>query len=177
MTIIHKDFTFLSSIHFEGKFMVNLFEMSATMTVHTENVADQNIAIQRMQYFISEQIEDCIFINEKEKDAIEKYQELNIKTCVIPEEPYDQIVGLILINKCNAIMEGKIIVEEIVFGSKLSNQIKFNISSEEAIVEYPEKIWYNDPTLSISNKKKKGKIVPLFGSNTWAELNLTYQEK
>jgi hypothetical protein len=54
---IHKDFTFLSAVHFENKYMVNLYEMSALMIVETENSKNQNIAIERITYFLNNTIE------------------------------------------------------------------------------------------------------------------------
>lgn len=176
-TRIQKDFTFLSCIHFENTFMVNCYEMFAMMTVETDDVREQNVAIERMNYFLTNQIEDCIFINEKDTDAVEKYRSAGLKTCLVPEDPYDQIIGIILINKCNAIMEGRIIVDEIVFGSKLSNLIKFNINIEDASEEYMGKHWWNDPSLSLQTKKKKEKIVSLFDQNNWDKIELTWKAK
>lgn len=174
---VYKDFTFLSSVHFEGKFMVNLYELSASMSVITEDVREQNIAIERMNYFLGSHIEDCIFVNEKETEAIEKYNNAGIKVALTPEDPYDQIVGLILLNKCNAIMEDRMVVNSILFGSKLSNLIKFQISDEEAAAEYPGKHWWNSAALTMQNKKKKDKIVSLFEKDNWVELDLTWKEK
>ena len=75
-------------------------------------------------------------------------------------------------------MEGRIHMSDIVFGSKLSNLIKFNLSSEMAINEYPEKKWYNDSSLNTHSKKKKDKIVKLFDSkNDWADLELIWPKK
>ncbi len=159
---IAKDFTFLAAIHFENRFMVNLYEMNAKMEVQTEDGRQQNVAIERMNYFLSNYIEDCIFVHDVEKDAIEKYTAAGLKVCTIPQEPFDQIVGMILLNKCNAIMEGRIILTDIVFGSKLSNLIKFDIEYEIAKLEYPGKYWYNDSALNVKNKGKKDKIISLF---------------
>lgn len=172
---IHKDFTFLAAIHFEKKFMLNLYELSAQMEVLTENVREQNIAIERMNYFLGTYIEDAIFIEDTEKEAIQNYNNAGIKTCVIPEEPYDQIIGMILVNKCNAIMENRIVINQIIFGSKLSNLIKFSIDGEVSKLEYPENNWYNKNTLTVTEKGKKDKIVNLFDKNTWAELGLTWK--
>lgn len=172
---IQKDFTFLAAIHFEKKFMLNLYELSAQMEVLTENVREQNIAIERMNYFLGTYIEDAIFIEDTEKEAIQNYNNAGIKTCIVPEEPYDQIIGMILINKCNAIMENKIVINQVIFGSKLSNLIKFNIDGEVSQLEYPENAWYNKNTLSVTEKGKKDKIVNLFDKNTWAELGLTWK--
>lgn len=172
---IEKDFTFMTAIHFEKKYMVNLYELHAKMEVMTEDAREQNIAVERMNYFLSNHIEDIIFVQNTEKEAIQNYTNAGMKVCIIPEEPYDQIIGMLLINKCNAIMEGRIVVNEIVFGSKLSNLIKFNISGELAKLEYSEDNWYNKSSLSFTDKNKKEKIVTLFDKNNWAQLELTWK--
>lgn len=177
-TRITKDFTFLSSLHFQDKYMVNLYEMNASMIIETFDQVEQNIAIERMNYFLSDVLEGCIFIQDTELEAMEKYSNAGLKIVSVPEEPYDQIIGLLLLNKCNAIMENRIHLSDIIFGSKLSNLIKFDLSSEMAINEYPEKKWYNDSSLNTHSKKKKDKIVKLFDSkNDWADLELTWPKK
>ena len=138
---IQKDFTFQTAIHFNGKFMVNLYEMDAKMEIFTEDTREQNIAVERTIHFLTTVIEDCLFISAEDKEAIAKYSAAGIKVCVLPEEPYDQIIGLILLNKCNAIMEDKIVLTDMLFGSKLSNLIKFELNHEVAKAEYPEKNW------------------------------------
>ena len=174
---IEKDFTFLTSIHFEDKFFVNLYEMKAYMQILTENAIEQNIAIERLNYFLGEYIDSAVLVKESEEDAINKYRAAGLKICTTPEEPFDQIVGMILINKCNAIMEGRIVMSDITFGSKLSNLIKFNIDHETAAAEFAGKYWYNKPTLSLHNKTKKDKIVNLFEQNDWKDVGLTWKEK
>ncbi len=179
-TRVTKDFTFLSSLHFDNRFMVNLYEMNASMIIETFDVQEQNVAVERMNYFITSVLEDCIFVNQEEKDAIQKYSEAGMKVVEVPEDPYDQILGLLLLNKCNAIMEDRVHVTDIIFGSKLSNLIKFELTSEMSINEYPGKFWWNDPSLStVSKGKKKDKIVKLFDHNTtdWANLELTWTKK
>jgi len=173
---IEKDFTFLTSIHFENKFFVNLYEMKAYMQILTENAVEQNIAIQRLDYFLTDYIDSAVLIKETEEEAINKYRTAGLKICTTPEEPYDQIVGMILINKCNAIMEGRIVMSNMTFGSKLSNLIKFNIDQEIAAAEFAGKYWYNKHNLSLQNKtSKKDKIVNLFEQNDWKDVGLTWK--
>lgn len=177
MSEIIKDFTFLSCVHFDKRFMTNLYEMSASMSVETDNIHEQNVAIERMNYYLTHYLDDSVFVCDTETTAIDNYKNAGIKPCIIPEEPYDQVVGLILLNKCNAIMENRIIIEDMVFGSKLSNLVRFKIDIETAVNEYSGKFWYNDHNLSSEKKKTKTKIVSLFGNNTWEELNLTWKAK
>lgn len=177
---VHKSFTFQSAIHFEDRFMVNLYEMDAIFEIYTEDTREQNIAIERVTHFLGAEIEDCLFISIEEKDMINKYSAAGIKVCTIPEDPYDQIIGLVLLNKCNAIMEGKIVMTEIILGSKLSNLIKFELNHEVAAAEFDGKNWYNDSSLRMVDKfSKKDKIVNLFDHkyDSWEDLGLTWEEK
>lgn len=179
-TRVSKDYTFLSSIHFDNRFMVNLYEMNISMVIQTFDMLEQNIAIERVNYFISTILEESIFINNKEVEFIEKYNNAGLRCCLIPEDPFDQIIGLILMNKCNAIMEDRIHITDMIFGSKLSNLIKFELTSEMAINEYPGKYWWNDNTMSTASKpKKKDKIINLFDNkdNDWANLELIFIKK
>ena len=176
---IQKNFTFQAAIHFENRFMVNLYEMDTKMEIYTEDTREQNIAVERITHFLGSVIEDCLFVSINEKDAINKYSAAGIKVCTIPEDPYDQIIGLILMNKCNAIMEGKIVMTEILFGSKLSNLIKFELNHELATIGFDGKHWYNEPTLITADKfSKKDKIVNLFDHkyDSWEDLDLTWKE-
>ncbi len=159
--------------------MVNLYEMDTKMEIYTEDTREQNIAVERVTHFLGSVVEDCMFISIEEKEAINKYNNAGIKVCTIPEEPYDQIIGMILLNKCNAIMEGKIVMNEILFGSKLSNLIKFELYHEVAKLEFDGKHWYNEPTLVMADKfSKKDKIVNLFDHkfDSWEDLGLTWEE-
>jgi hypothetical protein len=77
-------------------------------------------------------------------------------------------------------MEERIIMTDIVFGSKLSNLIKFELSNETAEAEFSGNHWWNTSTMCVQiQKNKKDKIVNLFDhkSDDWAELELTWTGK
>lgn len=181
-TRIQKDFTFMAAVHFNNKFMVNIYEMSAAMAIISMDSANQNTAIERVNYFLNNFIEDCIFINESCKDEIEKYCKAGLKICAIPADPYDQVVGLILLNKCNAIMEDRVVISDLMFGSKLSNLVRFELDLETAQTQFSGNKWWNNSSLCTENaldcekKVKKDKIVKLFDHklNEWSNLELTW---
>lgn len=177
---IHKNFTFQAAIHFNNRFLINLYEIDTVMEIFTEDAREQNIAVERITHFLGSVVEDCLFASINEKESIIKYTNAGIKVCTVPEDPYDQIIGLILLNKCNAIMEGKIVMTDMIIGSKLSNLIKFELNHEVAKAEFDGKHWYNDSTLCMMDKfSKKDKIVNLFDHKyeTWEDLDLTWTER
>lgn len=176
MSKIQKDFVFESAIHFEEKFRINFYEMTVMMEVITDDQREQNIAIERINYYLSDIIDNCIFVNEKEKKAIENYEQAGIRVVQLPEDPFDQIIGVLLILKLNAIMENKLTITEIIFQSKLTAGIKFHTYVEETET-YKGKFWWTDSSTSYKPKSKKEKVVRLFDNESWSELGLTWQSK
>jgi len=176
---IIKDIAFFAGVHFENSFMINLYECDMGMLVHTDDVREQRVAIERIMHFVTNHLTNSLIIAQQEKDAIQKYEAAGHRLCIVPEEPYDQILGLVLLNKFNSIMEGKVEIIDITFGSKLSDYIKFQISKEEAEEMYPSKAWYNSPNVDMKDvpKKKRDKVVKLFEPDEWEQNDLTWKEK
>ncbi len=171
---IEREFEFLSAIHFEGSFLINNYTLTLFMTVETEEHYEQLIAIERINHFLNSSVDSAIFVQDTEKKAIEKYEKAGLNVLVIPEEPYDQIIGLVLLSKLNAIVENRLAITGITFKSKLSSNIKFHSPIEET-EEFAGNHWWNDNTLRTKNINKKDKVVRLH-ETTWTELGLSWKE-
>lgn len=153
------------------------------MEVETESIREQNVAMERIKYFLNECLENGIFVQDNEHKVIEKYSTCGFKVCTVPEEPYDQIITLLLLTKLNSITEGRLVITDMTLGSRISDDVKFicDIESPRGPLESPG--WWTDSGTSIADpiKKsvKKDKIVKLFKtpSTDWAEYNLVWKEK
>ena len=86
-TRISRDFDFLSAVYFEGNFLLNSYNVSLTFTVETDSIHEQNIAMDRIKFFVNQQLENCVFVQDTETKIIEKYQHAGLKVCCLPEEP------------------------------------------------------------------------------------------
>ena len=181
-TRIQRDFTFQAGVYFQEQFYMNVYDMTLSMSVETDNLYEQNIAISRIKCFLAECLENSIFVQDSEKKVIDKYRAADLKVSSLPEEPYDQIICLALICKLNAILEGRLIVDEIEFGSDLSDEVRFTHYIDDSIGPFEKEGWWRDSGTSINdfNKlNKKEKIVKLIknGQNDWAEFGLLWKEK
>jgi hypothetical protein len=174
---IEKEFTFLAGVYFEETYMMNLYSMMLYIDILTDSDKEQLTAIERIHYFLHNYVEHSLFISEEHKTQINNFEKAGMTTLIVPEEPYDQIVGLILLRKLNAITEGRIVVSEIKFSSKLSADIRFHNFAEQA-EEFDEIAWYNDSTLSIQStpkKTKKDKIVKFDELDDWNTVGLVWK--
>ena len=181
-TRIEKDFYFQTAVHFEGKFYINSFELTLSMLVETESIREQNVAMDRATYFLMEMLQNSILVYTHDVDAITKYKAAGIKVCEIPEEPYDQIVAMVLLLKLNAIMENRLQITDLVLTSSLSEGIRYNTVSEvaESIIPGNQSHWWRKPTICLSNEEctaSPDNVVKLFDDRDWNELGLSWKEK
>ena len=182
-TRIEREFSFQAGVYFKEEYLMNLYTITLYMEVETESIREQNVAMERIKYFLSDCLENCFFVQDTEHKVIEKYNSCGFKVCTVPEEPYDQIITLLLLTKLNSITEGRLIITDMTLGSRISDEVKFicDIESPRGPLESPG--WWTDSGTSISDPIKKSvrkdKIVKLFKTPTtdWAEYNLVWKEK
>ena len=179
-TRISRDFDFLAAVYFEGNFLINNYSVSLTFTVDTDSIHEQNIAMDRIKFFVNQQLENCVFVQDTEAKIIEKYQNADLKVCCLPEEPYDQIITVILLYKINAICEGRLIATDIQLNSMLSDDVGFLYDIDDLTNQHPYKNgWWTDSSTTITSNVsgKKEKIVKLVKKTDWANLGLDWKEK
>lgn len=180
-TRIEKDFFFQAAVRFEKQFLLNMYELTVSMLVETEDSREQNIAIERLNYFLHNILENSVFIIHTDTEAIENFEKAGLKVCTTPEEPFDQIISMLLILKFNAIMEDKLFITDMILGSKLSDGIKFSMVPEVAESIYKDENWYNNPCMNTKHShkqtKRKDKVVKLFDVNDWVDIGLGWKDR
>jgi hypothetical protein len=178
-TRIEKDFCFQTGLYFDGKFHINIYDITASMLVETDSMKEQNIAMERAMYFLHEIVQGSVLVDSLNRDIIKKYQNVDLRVCELPEEPYDQILAMVLMLKLNSIMEDRLKITDLVIGSSLTDGVRFNIVSEVAESTFSGKHWWNSPCLSINNIDANAgdhsKVIKLF-SDDWVNLGLTWRE-
>jgi hypothetical protein len=161
---ISKKFIFQAAIHQEETFMVNNYELELFMDVTTEDIDQQNTAMDRIRYFLDICLDSCIFVDMHDAKAIDMYLKANMKVCPLPDEPFDQVIAAVLISKINTITEKHMFLEEIKIRSRLCDDVYFYVSyEEEAEFHHLKDVWWTDnsPSISTIKKTKKEKVVEL----------------
>ena len=181
-TKIEREFAFQAGVYFEGEFLMTVYDILLKMEVDTASIKEQNIAMDRIHYFLHECLGNSIFVQDSEKKAIEKYLQADIKVCTLPDEPYDQIITILLLMKLNAITEGKLHITEISLRSGLSDDVKFVYDIDTAINHpFGNRGWWSDYSTSISDlgkTNKKDKIVRLIKNHSdWSGVGLDWEQK
>lgn len=180
-TRIEKDFYFQTAVHFEGKFYVNSYDLTLSILVETDSIREQNIAMDRTNHFLSSVIQNSILVQSSDNETIQKYRSIGLKVCELPEEPYDQIFSMVLIQKLNAIMEGRLKITDMILGSILSDGVRFTVVSEIAEAVLSGNHWWNKSTICLNDDEAQGEnkdnVVKLFDDTHWVDIGLSWKEK
>lgn len=173
---IQRSFDFMAGVHFGTEMYTNLYEFDASFNVEAESIEEQNIALERIKFFLEECVQHSIMVSDTETEVIEKLLNADIRVCTLPEEPYDQIIGIMLMNKLNSIAEGRLVITDISITSRLSDGVICFHSIEENMGPFKLGGWWDDNTTTITDVKQKGKKVIKLKKNNfdWSELDLNW---
>ena len=176
--IIERDFSFQAGVYFNNTVLFNLYDFTVQMEVDTDDIREQNVAMDRIKYFVYECLDGVIFIQDIEDKAIEKFMDCGFRICQLPDEPYDQVIGLLILYKFNAICESKLLMTDIVFTSKLSDGVKFKENVATALNTFKNTGWWAQNNCNYNKIKtsKKDKVVKLVSKNDWNDLGLSWHE-
>ena len=97
---LKKKFDFASGMVYQKKFLINLYSIELKMVTATNNPTEQNIAYERIHYWIDSVLNDGVLIAD-DSELISAYRETGQRLITLPTDPVDQIIGFILFSKFN----------------------------------------------------------------------------
>lgn len=169
-----------AGIWFDDSLQINNYKIHLNLLTNTSNHDDHVVALGRINHFIYQELTNTVFIHDVHQEQITKLTEAGIKTTVLPEVPIDQIIGLALFNKLNAICEKRIIVTELSVQSLLGDNVQYLHNNEETAGPFFDNGWWNDPTpvhCSRVSQRGKQKIIKLARTFSWDDLKFSWADE
>jgi hypothetical protein len=176
---ISKEYSLLTSIYYADNILNNYYSISLGMLTNTESNKEQNIAVGRINSYFQDIIQSGVFIEEKEKEQIHQLHNAGIKTIILPEQPFDQIIATMLFCKLNAICEDRLLVTDITVTSSAGDGVRYIFDAEDAFGEFSNDGWWNDPNPSWCEHTKdnpSGKVIKMDRKLTWKDIDLEWEE-
>jgi hypothetical protein len=175
---IRHSMTFTAGIYYAGETCMNNYVLTLSMITHSTEAASHNVAFERLKYFVYNCLDSTIFINQEHEDQCARLANAGLSVTTLPGDPVDQLIGLMLYYKLNAIMEDRIIVEETEISSSLGENMVY-LHSENEITDIgivPD--WWATADTAHNDLVLIGtdKIVSMHGNTVWRELDLTWPE-
>jgi hypothetical protein len=172
------DLEFLAGIYYDDCLQLNSYDVSINMLTKTQDAASTNIAMERLKAFVFDTLNNTVFINQNNMHRAEFLQIAGINVTTLPEEPVDQIIGMMLYYKLNAIMEGRIAIPSLDISSKLGDGVWYQHDEEDSSGPFATHGWWHDASIqheAIESEEPSDNIVKVI-STGWYEMGLEWPE-
>lgn len=169
---------FTAGVYYGGEMRMNHYTSVIHMTTNSTDAADHNVAFERIKYFVYNCLDSAVFINGEEQEQCQRFAEAGIKAVTMPGDPVDQLIGLMLYYKLNAVMEDRIIVDETEISSLLGeNMVYLHSDNETTDVGEPPAWWSNtEPCYNDFVTVSADKVVAMHATSAWRDLDLAWTE-
>jgi hypothetical protein len=175
---IQYNLEFPGAVYFEEQLQLNFYQVNLSMITNTSNRFKIHVAMERLRCFVNSELANAVYINQNQQDLAEVMQMLGMNMVTLPEDPIDQIVGLMLYCKLNAIMEDTITVTSVDISSSLGDDVWYQHDEEDSIGPFVADGWWHEPTVAHNNLKlvdTDAKIVEV-RPNGWQEYGLMWPD-
>ena len=172
------DCDFLAGIYWEDQLQINSYSISIRLLTASKDAANTNIAMERLKYFVYGALESTVFVNQDNAERAEMLSIMGVNITTLPEEPVDQIVGMMLYYKLNAIMEGHMIISGLDISSSLGDNVWYMHDEEDNAGPFAKDGWWHKA--SVQHQTLELEIIPdnvvKVHSTGWHELGLDWPE-
>ena len=164
---------FTAGVHYHERMVMNNYMLKVFMITNTTVAENTTIAFERLKYFIAE-LDSTVFVNSEEQLACQQYIDAGIKITTLPVDPVDQIIGVMLFHKLNAIMEDRIIMVETELSSVLGDSMVYIHSENETAENLVISDWWMTADLVHCDTDliDNDKILAIHQAGAWRELDL-----
>lgn len=171
----------LAGFWWNNELTFNHYKIKVDMLTVTPDVVEQNIAFLRLRHIIEETLDSVIFINQSETDAIEKFTQANLRLALVPEDPVDQIIGMLLHSKLSAVMEEKILIRSLQVSSVKGDDVEYYQDDLEYNPFFKTAGWWgdrspDDPQNTGSADPMQHNLSLIAADRRWREIGLGWDE-
>ena len=172
------DIEFLAGIYYDNQLQMNSYSASLSLVTRTKDTKSTNVAMDRLKAFVYGELESTVFINQNYHEHAEMMQIMGANVTTLPEEPVDQIVGMMLYYKLNAIMERRMEIVQLDISSRLGDGVWYMHSEDDLSGPFAQDGWWHQSSLQhntldpVDAEINVVKVVP----NAWMEYGLIWPE-
>ena len=170
---------FTAGIFYRDELQMNNYMVTLSMLTNSLDGKINNIALDRIKYFIYTEIESSIFINSADTERCAKFIDAGLKITTIPDTPVDQLIGIMLYHKLSAITEDRLLVEEIEISSSLGEGLIYVHGEHENVDELAIPDWWKSVDLVHGDPEliDNDEIVTLANLTVWRDLDLAWPDE
>jgi len=172
------DLHFNAGVYYNGNTILNNYSLRLWMITNTEQAEDQNTAFERMKYFVYNHVDNTMFIDRDEQEQCARFLQAGLSITTMPGDPVDQLIGIMLYHKLNAIMEQRMNVVETELSSSQGQAMTYLHSEGENTLGVEPPTWWISADLSHSDfaLPESEKVVSMQTTTAWRDLDLAWSD-
>lgn len=174
---LKKTYQYSAIQHIDDVAGITDFNVILEFYTAVEDSRIQNIALARVDHFFYEILQDSVIIGSSYKDAIKAYRAAGLCVVDLPEEAYDQIIGIMLYCKLNAICEGALVFTEVSISSDRGRFVYYLHNEAESVGPLSKDGWHHKADRSYSSPTRNKNVVHLEQDLSWRSVDLDYAEE
>jgi len=158
--------------------MINNYSATVDLVTQSDVLAENNIAYERIKYWVDHVIDNSIVIS-RENKKLPQWQEVNARLLAFPDEPVDQLMGIMMAMKLNAICQDRLLITAVSISSNQGDNMIYVHEYDDPVGPMAESNWWNDPApiWQSSSKQTRGKkVISLDRCIDWKDLDLGWDE-
>lgn len=156
---------------------INFYNITIAMTTQGQSPSAHNVAYDRLHYWIDNVFSNSVLISQTHP-KVPKFEDTGLRCLVMPDDPVDQLVGIMLWCKLSAILEQVLLIDEIEISSGLDDFVTYLHSSDESLGPMSDSGWWHDADPNWYSKtprvKGEGKVISMNRKVTWRSLDLDW---
>ena len=172
------DLHFNAGVYYNSNTILNNYSLRLWMITNTELAKDQNTAFERIKYFVYNHVDNTMFIDRGEQEQCAKFLQAGLNITTMPGDPVDQLIGIMLYHKLNAVMEQRMTIMETELSSAQGQAMTYLHSEGENTLGVEPPAWWQNADLSHSDFALPGseKIVSMQTTTAWRDLDLAWSD-
>ena len=172
-----KTWQWQSGLVYRDVFYINTY--SATVHLHTTTMYDHDhdVAYGRMDHWFHDVMQDSVMLS-ADCSLVKAYAGTGQRLLIFPDQPVDQLVGIMLCLKLNRITEGRLVITDVDLSSVHGGDMTYQHNHSEALGPLAGAGWWQDarPVWNHASSHTKGsKVVSLSRAAEWSSLDLDWQ--
>ena len=172
------DLHFNAGVYYNSNTILNNYSLRLWMITNTELAEDQNTAFERMKYFVYNHMDNTMFIDRGEQEQCAKFLQAGLSITTMPGDPVDQLIGIMLYHKLNAIMEQRMNIVETELSSAQGQAMTYLHSEGENTLGVEAPAWWLSADLAHGDfaLPESEKVVSMQTTTAWRDLDLAWSE-
>jgi hypothetical protein len=148
---LRQNFVLPAAVYTDDQLMITNYDINIKMVTVDTDINNLDTASKRIDWFLYEELADPVFVDQSDTERNTVLALLGMNLVTIPGPPVDQLIGIMLSCKLNAITEGRVDVVETAVSSDRSNGLWFVHQYAQTVGPFEELGWWYDYGVSHNN--------------------------